>query len=335
MCRHAGCEHARAKDKAGEKKKGASTPLGLSAGAVARLAAYAAMGPPSVDPENNVRSASRSRNSSDDEAPKSGHATPDMQAQQAPTEAATVQEAARSEDEIIPDSGQAVEPGAADESMPVDLESFGQIFLEQANARMDNEIAAIKAQSDASITALSRQVHKELRKQSEATAKLADQVAENRQQTERVRLQVAEVGHRAEAMARASSTIGLIQINAALRRNRAALRSATRQAAGRTRSQGRQAGPLATECIYLLTDGCMQSVMTSLQTRRHAALSSKPWGAEQVQARWISDNLVSWQRRVADGASPRSCWRRSYREHGLPCTMSRMLWHHIANGVAP
>lgn len=63
---------------------------------------------------------------------------------------------------------------------------------------MDSEIAAIRDRSDASITAFSRQVQKELRKQPEATAKLADKVSENFQQTERVRLQVLEVGHRVD-----------------------------------------------------------------------------------------------------------------------------------------
>lgn len=73
----------------------------------------------------------------------------------------------------------------------MDLESFGRFILAQVNARVDSEIASTQSQSDVSITTISRQVQKELRKQSEATTKLAEQVSENRQQTERLRLQVA------------------------------------------------------------------------------------------------------------------------------------------------
>lgn len=91
---------------------------------------------------------------------------------------------------IVLDGGQAVEPGVVDESKPVDLESFGQFLLAQVNAQMDNEIAVIRSKSDTSINTFSRQVLKELRKQSEETAKLAEQVAEKRQETERAHLQL-------------------------------------------------------------------------------------------------------------------------------------------------
>lgn len=81
---------------------------------------------------------------------------------------------------------------------PIDTQPFRQFILAQVNARMDNDICAIRGKLDASIAAFSKQMQKELRKQSDATNKLSQQVAENEEQTERVRLQVAEVGHRAD-----------------------------------------------------------------------------------------------------------------------------------------
>lgn len=78
------------------------------------------------------------------------------------------------------------------------LEARGQRLVATMSAQVDRELATIRADSTSQVGEITKKVQQELQKQVALTAKLSAKVSENQTQTERVRLQVVELGHRAD-----------------------------------------------------------------------------------------------------------------------------------------
>lgn len=176
-------------DDSGGHEVGGSTSSGVSEGAAARLAALAGAipAPDIADAEGSERSASRSHGGSaveDGMVLESGRTTPHLPAPNV----------AHHDSASGPYDGMSTDVAA-----PVanDLEAWGQQLLASMNARVDSDLAAIRARSPAEFAEFIKKVFAKLRKQAAATAQLASKVDVAQQQTERVRLQVVGVGHKA------------------------------------------------------------------------------------------------------------------------------------------